>query len=77
MDNDNMKERLIALEINHENLHALLIEIKDAQSEMAERIRIHMEKEESVRWKIAAGLISMLFITCVGLISVIFYEVLI
>ena len=72
-----MKERLIALEINHENLHALLIEIKDAQSEMAERIRIHMEKEESVRWKIAAGLISMLFITCVGLISVIFYEVLI
>lgn len=76
-DWDGLERRVIVLEVNQRNNLSLLQGIKETQDAMAERIRLHMEKEESVRWKIAAGLISMLFLTCFGLITFIFKEIMI
>ena len=69
---DDIETRVTVLEVHKDNHLALLTEIKDDLAILAKRVSDHMDNEESWRWKVAAGLISLLFLVCFGLIAFIF-----
>ena len=67
----NLTARVVAVEVQQENDSAMIQDIREGHISLIENINARLDKEESIRWKMAASVIGVLFTICVGLISII------
>ena len=68
----NLTARVVAVEVQQGNDSDMIRGIREDQIKLIDNIDSRLDKEENIRWKMAASVIGVLVIICIGLISVIY-----